>query len=64
MKTAPSFDTLVRQADPLADRTVAAIVGPWRDTRQPGPEALGRLANATRLMAQWRSNACLADWQP
>ena len=64
MNTAPSFDALIRQADPLADRTVAAIVGPWRDARQSGAEALGRLANATRLMAQWRSNACLADWQP
>jgi len=64
MKPDLSLEPLTRRADPLADRTVAAIVGPWRDATQPGSEALARLAQATRLMAQWRDNASLADWQP
>jgi len=64
MSTVPSLEALTRLADPLADRTVAAIVGPWDGTSQPGADAIARLATATRLMAQWRNNASLADWQP
>lgn len=55
---------LAHVADPLADRTVAAIVGPWPEGDAPPPEGMARLATATRLMAQWRHNADLADWQP
>lgn len=53
-----------RQADPLADRTVATIIGPWSD--EPGAMAAGmaRLSQATRLMAQWTTNAAIASWQP
>ena len=61
MSTVPSLEALTRLADPLADRTVAAIVGPWDGTSQPGADAIARLATATRLMAQWRNNASLAD---
>jgi hypothetical protein len=64
MTHAPSLDALTRLADPLADRTVAAIMGPWGGSPQPGADALARLSAATRLMAQWRDNASLADWQP
>ena len=64
MSTVPSLEALTRLADPLADRTVAAIVGAWGGASQPGTDAIARLATATRLMAQWRNNASLADWQP
>ena len=64
MNSMLTLDALTRLADPLADRTVAAIVGPWQDAQQPGPQALARLSAATRLMTQWRDNASLADWYP
>ena len=64
MSTDASLEALTRLADPLADRTVAAIVGAWGGASQPGTDAIARLATATRLMAQWRNNASLADWQP
>jgi hypothetical protein len=65
--TALSHETLLamtRVADPLADRTIAAIVGPWSDAPGAMKPGLARLATATRLMTQWRSNASLTDWQP
>lgn len=52
-------------ADPLADDTIAAIIGPW-----PSPQAsldaaaLQRLSQVSRLMSSWGSNASLATWQP
>lgn len=55
---------MTRVADPLADRTVAAIIGPWDQVQGPDSPGMARLAAATRLMAQWRDNASLADWQP
>lgn len=58
------LQAMTRVADPLADHTVAAIVGPWSDAPGAMDAAMARLAQATRLMAQWRSNAVLADWQP
>ena len=45
------WNAAVLQADPLADRTVTAI-------------GTARLVEATRLMAQWTTNASLQDWQP
>jgi hypothetical protein len=42
---------MMREADPLADRTVAAI-------------GIDRVAQATRLMAGWTTNASLATWAP
>lgn len=59
-----SLKALTRQADPLADTTVAAIVGPWAggDAGGPGPQGLTRLQQATRLMALWRDNASLSLW--
>lgn len=59
-----TLQAMAHVADPLADRTIAAIVGPWSDAPGAMDAALARLAQATRLMAQWRSNAALADWQP
>ncbi|MCW5650386.1 MAG: DUF2236 domain-containing protein [Ramlibacter sp.] len=59
-----SLHAMTRVADPLADRTIGAIVGPWSDAPGAMDAGLQRLATATRLMAQWRTNAGLADWQP
>lgn len=50
------------QADPLADQTVAALIGPWSDADGATGPATDRLAAATRLMAGWTSNGALADW--
>ncbi|WP_374666200.1 oxygenase MpaB family protein [Ramlibacter sp.] len=62
---AAHWQAMGRTADPLADRTVAVLVGPWTDTdgAVSGPGA-ARLAAATRLMATWTTNASLADWAP
>jgi hypothetical protein len=48
------------RADPLADRTIAAIVGPWDDASGATGPGMARLAQATRLMAGWTTNASLA----
>ena len=54
------WDTLTRAADPLADRTIAAVVGTGNDAASgTGRE---RLAQATRAMAAWTTNASLAAW--
>ncbi len=59
-----TLQAMTRAADPLADNAVGTIVGPWGDaTAAPGP-GMARLALATKLMAQWRSNAVLSDWRP
>ena len=38
-----------READPLADRTVAAIMGPWSDAEDAMGAGMARLGRATRL---------------
>ncbi|MEO5671522.1 MAG: oxygenase MpaB family protein [Ramlibacter sp.] len=58
------WDAMRRQADPLADRTVAAIIGPWSDAEGAMGPGIARLGQATRLMSQWSSNAVLASWAP
>jgi hypothetical protein len=59
------WQAMARAADPLADRTIAAIVGTWPpDSPSPGDAAMGRLALASRLMAAWTTNASLANWSP
>jgi hypothetical protein len=58
------WDAAARQADPLADRTVTAIVGGWDGTEATEDQALRRLVEATRLMAGWTTNASLATWNP
>lgn len=58
------WQEMTRQADPLADRTVAAIIGPWTDAQGATAPGLDRLSQATRLMAQWTTNASLRDWTP
>lgn len=51
-------------ADPLADATVAALVGSW-PALDAGldPAALHNVVLANRLMATWGANATLPDWQ-
>jgi hypothetical protein len=65
-------DTALYQADPLADATIASIVGAW----QPVPKTASaaermlahaaqwqRIAQVNRLLGQWQGNADLAAWQ-
>jgi hypothetical protein len=60
-----TYDPSDQLADPLADDTIAAIIGPW-----PSPQAsldaaaLQRLSQVSHLMSSWGSNASLATWQP
>lgn len=54
---------MTREADALADRTVAAIVGPWPEAGDaPSAAGMARLAQATRLMTAWTTNASLGTW--
>jgi hypothetical protein len=70
--TADALDRMQWRADPLADRAVAAMVGPWNppiaDTPLETAVALHaahfrRIALASRLMSQWTTNASLAGWR-
>lgn len=58
------WQAMTREADPVADRTVAAIIGPWSDDAAPTGPGIARLAQATRLMSGWTTNASLASWAP
>jgi hypothetical protein len=51
------------RADPLADDTVAKIVGPWpMGVSQLDEAALARIGLVNRLMATWPENGALATW--
>lgn len=59
-------------ADPLADTTIARILGPWRSahTGASADEVLGcnaghwqRIAQVNGLLAQWTDNQRLSGWQ-
>ena len=58
------WQAMTRVADPLADRTVAAIIGPWSDDTGAMDPGIARLGRATRLMAGWTTNASLSTWAP
>src|SRR5688500_14550040 len=58
------WEAMMREADPLADRTVAAIIGPWCDGSGAMGPGIARIGYATRLMSQWTTNASLASWAP
>ncbi len=59
------------RADPLADDTIAQVLGPWQgDADDSAAELISRnaaqwekLRAATRLMAQWTTNASLENWK-
>ena len=53
-----SLRTMERVADPLADRTVTALM------QGKAPLDTGGLTQATRLMAGWTHNGSLAHWSP
>lgn len=55
------LDRMQRVADPLADDTVAAILGPWDASRVP--ERLRRIETINRLMAGWKTNGDLEGWR-
>ena len=46
-------------ADPLADDTIAKIIGPWPDADMLDAEALARIGLVNRLMSTWGNNASL-----
>jgi ER-bound oxygenase mpaB/B'/Rubber oxygenase, catalytic domain len=51
-------------ADPLADSTVAALVGPWpAGDAVLGPAGQRNVALTNQLMATWGANATLPHWQ-
>lgn len=58
---APALAPFLRQADPLADRTVAAIVGPWAAGAAVVGAGAQRLAQVNRAFGAWTHNAALAD---
>lgn len=54
------------QADPLADDTIARILGSWpEDSELPGAQAeqWQRIGCVNRLFATWADNAALTGWQ-
>jgi len=67
------LDRMQYRGDPLADATIARILGPW-----PAPPAATgavkslsahavqwqRLASVNRLIESWQNNRVLLDWQP
>lgn len=55
----PDLAPLALQADPAADRAVAALVGPWEAGGAAVGEGARRLAQANRLMAGWTHNVAL-----
>lgn len=61
---APPLDAMTLQADPLADQTVAAIVGPQVVNGSLSATALARLDQASQYMQQWRYNGELSTWAP
>lgn len=65
------LDRMQYEADPLADRTIARILGPWQ--AQPGDsreelrgrnrERWRRLKLVNSLIEQWTYNRCLTEWR-
>ena len=68
------LDRMEYQADPLADATIAAILGPWDATAAAAPVAVGalqslhaeqwrRLEAVNRVFAQWETNLGIETWR-
>jgi hypothetical protein len=59
------------RADPLADETIARVIGTLNlpegtssaELLRLNADHFGRIREANRLMAQWTTNAVLADWR-
>ena len=59
-----AFQAAMNQADPLADETIAAIIGPWpADSDRLDASALARIGVVNRLFSTFGNNAQLAQWQ-
>jgi len=58
--TNEELDRLRWVADPHADETVAAILGPWDETRTA--ERLARVDRLNALIRTWQSNAGVMAW--
>jgi ER-bound oxygenase mpaB/B'/Rubber oxygenase, catalytic domain len=65
MQAAPlAPESGVNIADPLADDTIAAIIGSWPlGSDSLDAAALARIGVVNRLMMTWGNNASLANWQ-
>lgn len=67
-KTIDPLDRMQFRADPLADDTMAAVMGPWPVTDNEGMLAAWqsqwkKIAAVTREFAHWTSNEKIADWR-
>ena len=53
-------------ADPLADTTMATILGPWPLTYDAAGQAAQwqKIAQVNRQFEQWKTNLSLLNWQP
>ena len=59
-----SLQRMQHHADPLGDRTIATILGPWAQDVAPAPDApqMQQIARVNQLFAQWTDNASLESW--
>ncbi|HEX6703698.1 MAG TPA: oxygenase MpaB family protein [Albitalea sp.] len=72
-RPADFLDRMQFEADPLADNTVAAILGPWQDVHAGTTHAEMLSAHArqwtqlgaiNRVFDDWKDNASLSHWTP
>jgi hypothetical protein len=59
--SAPDLDRMQHVADPLADDTVAAVLGDWAEVGIA--ERLERVRVMNRLIGGWKTNGDLAGWR-
>ena len=65
------LDRMQYEADPLADKTIARLLGPWcvdpGDSREvlrsTNIERWRRLTIVNALIGQWKDNRCLTEWR-
>jgi len=55
------LEHLRHAADPLADDTITALMGPWQEQADAN---LDRLVLLNRVIASWQTNADVAHWAP
>ncbi len=55
---------MIAKADPLADDTIARIVGPWSDDAGAMGPGIARVGQANRCAGQWAANGSLTTWEP
>jgi hypothetical protein len=69
----PPLERARHRADPLADATIARVLGPWRplpaeatpaDAQADHAAHWQRLTAVSRLLGQWRHNRDVSDWPP